>query len=271
MIYAEAVFIDNFIMDMLLLCIAARSSAVHTRFWRLAAGAAAGGAYAVGCAALPILAFPPVILAVSAVMCVIMTGFSLRLFFDVLVRLWAFSLLLGGGVYAASVLFGTVTSGETAVIRYLLIGCSAAVVASEYLMRRTFRPAESVTVEAVFSGRSVVFSAAYDSGAAIRDSSGGGVIIADSSVFGDMPLNVRGHKKQRRFRIQTAGGYAELFGIMPDRLILTAGGTRYIARAYILLSDGVSLDGCPALIGRGIRAIKTTGERQRCEKDSVNF
>lgn len=270
-VYIELILLDNFTADFLLLMAAMRVSARRVRPLRAVFGAAIGGIYALVAALVPTLSFAPVSLAVCISMCAIAHGIRpLRAFFHYLFIFLAIAALFGGCVFAVVyALGGTLSSGviNLPILRYLLIGGTLGVLLYEIFCRRTVLfPACICTVEAFFGSHSIVFSATPDSGARIVDDTGGGVIvIQDAFLEKACPSISSSAHKTKYFTIHTASGSVRLKGVLPDKLVIRAQEGVYEARAYLVLAENISLDGCPALIGKGVRAVKIAKESHPCK------
>lgn len=267
MMYIELILADNFAIDFLLLYASMRSSAARVKPLRLSLAALAGGVYAVLSYVCGILGIFPVKLAFGIVMCGVAAGFSRRMLKDVAVRFFAVSFIFAGVSFGIAAAAGdSAADGHMRIIRLLLIGGVIAVTVYESLIRRVYTPKGICTAEACFGGSSVVFSAVPDPCAVLKDGGGGGVILADKSLFADRAeLFIRQKKyKTRSFYIRTASGTKRLTGIMPDELTITDGERVYGAKAYIVLAENIEIDGCRALLGRGIR-MTVKEENSKCK------
>ena len=272
MMYIELIIIDNFCVDFLILYASMRGSSARIRLFYIAAAALFGGIYTVLTGTFYVLESIPFKLAVSVLMCCSAVRFAgVRIIADVCIRFWAISFLFAGAVYGMSCALHIELSSGTPlqVARMLLIGGVLAAILYEALIKRAYAPKCICTVEAFFGGSSCIFTAVPDTCAVLTDGSGGGVILADKSLFENNSEFYFSRKKYRTrsFYIKTVSGTKKITGVMPDKLYITDNGTTYRARAYIVITDNIEIDGCPALLGRGIK-MTVEKENYECKKTS---
>ncbi len=256
-VYAELIFFDNFITDYFILFISMRSSASRIQPLFIAAGAACGGAYAIAAAIFPVLGLSIIRVISGALLCTVAAcPKKPSVIADAYLRFLVFSLLLSGCVFTIECFLKS-TSTIWITVKCILVGAAVCLTVFELYNRRSAHLSRKYTVKAIINKQEVSFSAVFDSGAAVTDENGGGVIIADNSVFTGMDFDCAGSNiKKRSFKLSTLTGSASLTGIIPDELYITDGSIIYRARAYIIIANGINIDGCSALIGRGIKLTK---------------
>ena len=190
-IYVDAVFLRNAVLDYLLLLSAARLVRHPLRRGRFALAAALGGVFAAGAAVPPLgwLAGPVPLLAASLGMA--------RLSFGPAPGLWrgwgaflALSAAFAGAVYALGQLTGQ-RGGPffTAPPRLLLLSFGGCYALAALLTRRLLRAgdAEVLSVEIVLGDRTAVFPALRDTGNRLSDPlSGRDVLVADPRALASL-------------------------------------------------------------------------------------
>lgn len=268
-VYIELVFLDNFLINLLILLLAARLTSLKVRWRRFALAAAAGGIYA--CAALVcggILASLPVKAAIALVMCFI--GFWTRgekRFLFSTCAFWAVSFVLAGAIYASMISFGepSVISGTIVVrppLRYILLGLSAGTVITSILarIRRNLRLRENcgVKMRLKFGERQIYVKAFVDTGNMVKEPlSGCGVIflsrITARELLGEnMVLLLTGSKdtqtdKLRIVPCSTAAGKELFYGIEIDEAGLKESCAEN--RAVVCIAKHVLPSGFEAIVG----------------------
>lgn len=182
----EVVYIDvlaaiNFAVDFLLLLATARLSGIYVRRWRLAAGAAAGAAYAV-CSVYPmpaILLWPPLRLTVGLVMVWLAFG---RQEWATLGKLYLLFLLVAFGFAGCSVALYLMTGTRLGYggvyyfnvsFRVVAAACAIAYVLSGLLFRGAAKHGAvhhtAEQVEVALGDRRACFSLLYDTGNDLAD------------------------------------------------------------------------------------------------------
>lgn len=253
-VYIELIFLDNFLLDSLLLWLVSRFTS-KTKLVRILSVAVIGGIYALTASFFKFLSVP---------FCKILIGFLMTaicfprnaaksfLFFSV------FSMLLGGIAFALDSPAETFGSNE----RLLIISSLIIILLTELLCKTNFAPSASITVEAVFNDRSLIFTAEYDSGCTVKDQRGKAVILIDKNYFiTNINTDVFHKNKTHKFFISTVSGTKELIGIKPKNIILKDQYRRYRADAWLVIADEICLNGSPAIFGKGLI---TESEENQC-------
>ncbi len=268
-VYVEFVLLDNFLMDFLLLYLALRFSEKKARLGRVCGGAALGAVYAAAAVALPFLqSFPCKLLASLLMLLCARTYRPWKNFLRTAALFYAATFLFGGACFAAMYFFSRETySGafiNLPVLRYLLLGGTAAVLLIEYLSRRHYpRQQTAYHLSATLAGETIHLDAFLDTGNHLRDLSGRSVIIASQdAVFSQITpalkskLCLEEWESSRAaglrlmlFPLETVSGKGMLVSFFPDSLLLTAEGKTYAAKAYIALCDQPLNENYTALLG----------------------
>ena len=248
---------ENFIMDLIILFASLCGSSEKIRILFVVSGALLGGIYSVCSEIVMFLNILPVKLTVAFLLCAVSVRFSsLRCIADLFIRFISISFIIAGCCFAIDVnLSKNGIISYSYLLKYLITSVITGLFIFYSLIKRCYIPKNKCTVEVDFGSHTSVFFAIPDQCTVLKDHTGGGVIIADRKLFPDHIPELLSDKKikKRTFHIRTAAGVKTLIGIMPKKLLITENTDRYIARAYIVLSDDIDIDGCSALIGRGLK------------------
>ncbi|MCD8192206.1 MAG: sigma-E processing peptidase SpoIIGA [Oscillospiraceae bacterium] len=185
-IYADSLFLLNAVIDYLLLLAAAKVSAAPLRRWRLALGAALGGAYSVAAALWPqYFALGAVKAAAAAVM--VLAAFGAERFWRRFLTFLAAAALFAGAVYALSGLAGgRVVNVSMGALALAFAVCYAAVsLVFRHSGERAERCVEPLKLE--LAGRRVTLAALLDSGNGLRDAvSGLRAAVGDAKALAEL-------------------------------------------------------------------------------------
>lgn len=255
-IYADALFFLNALVDYLLLLAAARLAGEPLRRWRFALGAVLGGGYAVAIflPGLVFLAHPLCRLASAALMLLLAYGGSRRLLRQGVLFV-ALTCAFGGGVVAIGLLGGTGLSLGGGVFYSALdlkvVLLSAAVcygvltLVFQRLARHSAAGGELVSIKLCLGERSVSLTALIDTGNTLADPiSGRPVMVAEGERAG--VLFPREHRPgPADLRDPTAalarlgtGEWRSRFRLLPYRSVGVERGLLLAVRV-----DGLELDG----------------------------
>ncbi len=268
-VYIELVFLDNFIVNLLVILLASRLTKTPVRWRRYGLAAALGGAY--GCLALGISG----LLETAAVK--IAAGFAIcfaayfrrgeRGFLKNTCAFWAASFVLAGAIYACMFSFGEPASIGSVVIvrapvRYVLLGLLVGAVLTGLLARVrkrvVRRESESELLRLTLGERSITVKAFADSGNLARDPVGGKSVVflsraAAAELLSRDLLALMWNKTPcptDRLRIipcATAAGLKLLYGVEIDGVALKDDETSL--KAVVCLSDVPLPHGCGAIAG----------------------
>lgn len=264
-VYVELIWIENFLLDFVILLLSMRLSQKRTSFVRCAAGGAAGGVYAVFAALYPFLrGIPFKLLSLAIMAAAVFLPSSWRAYLRFGGYVLFVSAVFGGGgamAYYALGSMGVRTAVSGQVMAVCGLGISLAVVAAEIVIRRKNPEMNKVYhVRATILGEQVAFDAMLDTGNDVRDFSGNGVIFADEDTFfGEISdglkesiLQMDGRVMVRPFYCSTIDGPGRHLGVMPDETSIQVGGDEYAAKAYILLGKNIKLGDCRGILGNGL-------------------
>lgn len=223
-VYADILFLINFSMDFLSLCLTGRLTA-HRMSRRRLIPAAAFGALA-GCAAmfLPLNGIPFVLAGLLTAFAVVRIAFgksgSLRQLVRDTLILWGTGTLLGGILTSVLSIGNAVwqDGGNGSFVPLVLLGFAAASGFLRITGHSTEKRSAEVTVTS--AGTSAVFTALCDSGCLLTEPiSGMPVIIASEAVLGTLGELLSSENTPLRLRMIPAegiGGHRLLRGFVPD-------------------------------------------------------
>ena len=251
-IYADTIFIINFIINYLILLATARICAVRTTRWRIAIAGAAGGIYSV-MAVMPPLVFwgnPLVKIVFGALM--VYTAFGWR---DGLLRVvlvfFAVSAAFAGALLAVSLLSGDGRAGLMTPVSFRVLVLSFAVcyAAVTLVFRHVARVrGKLVSLTVRNGGREIRMVALIDTGNSLRDPiTGGAVIVTGVSAAKKLftravedavaELCSRDAAKVLEELAQTGTGVK--FRLVPYSAVGVSGGMLLAFRPDEILVDGV--------------------------------
>ncbi len=223
-VYADILFLINFSMDFLSLCLTGRLTARRMSRRRLMLAAAFGSL--AGCAAmfLPLDGIPFVLAGLLTALAVVRIAFGKAGSFGQLVRdtliLWGTGTLLGGIMTSVLSLGNAVwqEDGNGSFAPLVLIGFTAASAFLRLAGHSSGKRSAEVTVTA--AGTSVSFAALCDSGCLLTEPiSGMPVIVASEAVLGTLGGLLASEDPPLRLRMIPAegiGGHRLLRGFIPD-------------------------------------------------------
>lgn len=268
-VYAELVFLDNFIINLLVVLLAARLSSLRVRWGRFVLAAAVGGLYA--CAALSLgsaAASLPIKAVVAIAMCFI--GFWARgekRFIAGTCAFWAVSFVLAGAIYAVMLSLGEPAAIGGVIIvrapvRAILIGlCAGAVlitVIGHIRRQAQKRGQNSERISLFIDQQQIHVNAFVDTGNLVCEPlSGCGVIFLSREIAKEL-LGSKlyaltqgcGKLQTDRLRIvpcETAAGKELLYGIQIDKVVLAG---QYSGISAVVCAAGRPLPGdCGAIVG----------------------
>lgn len=271
-IYTELVFLDNFIVNLLILFLASLLTGSKKRWARLAASASLGGIYA--CAAFGTSGFGgsfPAKAAVSAAMCFIAYyAKNERNFWKNVCAFYITSFVFAGAIYGITYCFGEPGIFGAAIsvrppVGCILTGLGSGIVTAGIFSRvrkRTIeREKRSIDVELTFGGRSAKLRAFVDTGNMLTEPMGGlGVALVSTAAAKELfdkdtldLLGCRGSRPTEKLRIipvMTAAGQGLLYGMEIDGIALE--GRKEVIKAVVCVARGSLAYGCGAVIGSGI-------------------
>lgn len=266
-LYAELVFLDNFLMDFLLCWLSLRLTKLKIILLNVSIGALFGGIYAALAPAFPLLLHPVFKIAVSFGICFLSSGMyrkasriSLKKYFILVLCLYICSFISGGAMTAIMYALGIpVTEGfiRLPYLRYVLLGAAITVALCEWLLRRRVTLSDVYDIEIRISGSIIFLKGIVDTGNTTKDFGGQGVIFADRKhVLAQLCGKDRSllqtsdtSVKKRLFALETASGAAVAEAFMPDSIIVRKGTLEYRIICYIGLCDHIHCKNCNALIG----------------------
>ncbi len=278
-IYVELVFLDNFIINFLILLLSSLLTRSKIRWGRISISAAIGGIYACavfGTSGLAISVFVKV--AVSLIMCFIAYyGKDTKAFLKNTCAFYITSFVLAGAVYATTFCFRQPQVFGTAFMvrppaRYILLGlgAGAALTAlfSRVRKRVLHRERHSADLVLEYKGRREKLRAFVDTGNILRDPINGlsvvFVTIAAAKKLFDKDtldiLNCSSGKVTERLRIipcTTAAGADIFYGIEIDRIKLTRGVGEI--KAVVCIARASLAEGCDAVVGGSVMDELTKG------------
>ncbi len=248
-IYLELVFLDNLLLDFILLFFCCRISEKRVNFLRLLAGAAIGGLYSALALPLPWLTSPWIKIPVASLLCLPLGIRPFRLYLRRLLLFFLVSFLLGGILFAFlctqnGYLIG---SAQFPLLRYLLLGMCLLCVLAEFLARQTYpQPNRRYQLSFRLYGHTIWLQALVDTGNCLQDAGGGGVIVMERNALSKQ-LSAEELQKLynpgeaqlpiRTFACSTATGSASLYAFAPEALTLHFHGRSYSIKAYIALGE----------------------------------
>lgn len=270
-VYIELIFIDNFLINLLILLLAARLAATKIRWGRHILAAAVGGIY--GCMAVVIdwIGFLPFKAVVAIAMC--FAAFwapKESRFLKSTCAFWAVSFILAGAAYASAISFGEPSMAGGVIMikpcgRYILTGISAGAVLTSILsrIRKNVRLKEScsVTLRLRYEGKTYCAKTFVDTGNLVKEMfSGCHVIFLNRSaavkLLGKQILSLtagKGDISTERLRIVpcvTAAGKQIFYGIEIDEVeLLEAKGN---VRAVVCMAKHALPSGFEAIAGSGL-------------------
>lgn len=290
-IYIEMVFLDNFIVNLLILLLSSMLTGTKKRWGRIAASAAIGGVYA--CAVFGANGFQTSFViktTVSAVMCLIAYyAKNEKHFWKNVCAFYITSFVFAGAIYGITFCLGQPETfgGAVAVkplISYILIGLALGIIMISIFGRvhkRTIKR-ESGTAEVCISygGHTAEVNAFIDTGNILTEPlSGLGVVFVSAAAGKEIfdkhtldLLNCRGGPPTDRLRIipcMTASGAGVFYGIEIDEIMLK--GQQERVKAVVCIAKGTLAYGSEAVIGSSIldELMKGAGhDKVFCEKDS---
>jgi stage II sporulation protein GA (sporulation sigma-E factor processing peptidase) len=271
-VYIELVFLDNFIVNLLIILLASRLTKTPVRWGRFSLAAALGGIY--GCFAVGFIGWLEM-LAVK-----IGAGFAMgaiafwrrgeRGFWKNICAFWAASFVLAGAIYACMISFGEPASIGGAVVvrppvRYILLGLFVGAVLTDLLarVRRRVIQRESHTAMLTLKleDRQTTVKALIDTGNMARDPlSKNSVIFLSHAVARELLgsklyILISAHKPVPTDRLRivpcaTAAGQGIFYGIELDDVALS--GVSRGLRAVVCISQRPLPSGCGAIAGNDL-------------------
>ncbi len=268
-VYIELVFLDNFIVNLLVILLASRLTKTPVRWRRFCAAAALGGVY--GCIAVALSGWPETVtvkIAAGFAMCFIAYfRRGERGFWKNTCAFWVASFVLAGAVYACMLSFGepVAIGGAFAVkapVRVILLGLLLGAVLTDLLARvkqRALRREEHAALLTLTLGEKTVTVKAFaDSGNLVRDPINRlNVIFLSRAVAGELLgsdlmelVSKKTPKPTDRLRIvpcATASGQRLFYGIEIDKAALP--GAPKGMKAVVCLSQLPISGGFGAIAG----------------------
>jgi stage II sporulation protein GA (sporulation sigma-E factor processing peptidase) len=269
-IYADEVFLINLAVNYLVLLAGAKLCGISGRRWRMALGAALGGAYAVSAIISPFLQHPAVKVSVGILMTVIAFGEHKRIF-RIILTVFGVSAAFAGVIYALSLMTGADYAGRGFVsvsFKMLVLSFGVCYLIVDIVFKRLARAtSEIVRVAVVYRGRKAETDALMDTGHSLKDPlSGDQVIIIGAEALSPLfdrdtawimtlpPADAveRLVKTGHRFRLITYSAVGVESGMLaafrPDRVIIKG---REVRNCIIAISPNSVSDGgaYSALIG----------------------
>lgn len=256
-IYADVLFLINFILDFLCLYVAGAILSVKAKLFRLVISAFAGGIYslfAVYLVSLPPYITLPVHIFAALLICLIANGFhSVKVYLSRSVVFIVTSAFMGGIISALLSLTGryyTFNGGFYAEISpvFLIIVALLSVGAAYAYALVCQRKTSNMHLEAVIEKDGNVYSVSLlvDSGLFVLDPLTGKrvIIVSHTAFMGDIPPS------HRVIPVKTASGNGILYGFKPDKLIIKRLGEKDRETDAIVAIDTVnsSFSGCDGLI-----------------------
>ncbi len=264
-VYFELVFLDNFLLDFILLFFSFRLSEKRVNFKCLFIGAAIGGLYGALSVALPILNTFIAKLFASALLCMPGGLRPFRLYLRRILFFYSISFLFGGILFAflctqTGYLVGSV---QFPLLRFILIGLCILCLFIEFWLRQNYPRVNLVyTLSFQLYEHQFCFRAFVDTGNQLRDMGGNGVIIAKRNQIEEqlsikelemLYTPLKAPVPVRTFSCNTAIGTASLFAFAPQKIILSDNRRSYSLKAYIALCDFPLPSHCDALLPQNLR------------------
>lgn len=261
-IYLESIFLDNFLPNFFLLYLSG-SFLQKRRFLRAISGGAFGGIYAIFAAYFPILCQPWFKFAAGILMCILCFGVK-KTCLKGSVRFFVASFLLGGIAFGLYYCTNIPSTNLEKIRRIVLISGICMLILLEILRRIQPKSiTEAVSIRMRCGENLLSFTAEYDSGTVIRDEHGNGVILLNrnfakthlpQNIYADLMLCPSSSLYRTRFfTVQTAAGKIKLIGFRPDSLSIFIQDKTLETDCYILLADGIRLNGSPAIFGKDLK------------------
>ena len=268
-VYIELVFLDNFIVNLLIILLTSRLTKTPVRWSRFSIAAALGGIY--GCFAIGFsgwLEMMGVKIAAGFAMCAVAYWrHGERGFWKNVCAFWAASFVLAGAIYACMISFGEPASIGGAVVvrppvRYILLGLFVGAVLTDLLARARRRvlkrESRTVMLTLTLEGRQTTVKAFVDTGNMVRDPLKKHSVIflshAAARELLDHKLYVltlgQSSMPTDRLRIvpcATAAGQGVFYGIELDDATLQ--GISQGLRAVVCISKRPLPSGCGAIVG----------------------
>ena len=268
-VYIELVFLDNFIVNLLIVLLASRLTKTPIKWGRFSVAAALGGIY--GCFAVGLsgwLQMLTVKIAAGFAMCFIaFWQRGERGFWKNVCAFWAASFVLAGAVYACMISFGEPASIGGAVIvrppvRYILLGLFVGAVLTDLLarVRRRVLKRESQTVmlNLILGEKQTAVKAFVDTGNLAHDPLSKLSVVflshaAAQALLGNKLYTLITKKAAiptDRLRIvpcETAAGQGVFYGIELDDVMLQ--NQSQGLRAVVCISERPLPSGCGAVVG----------------------
>lgn len=256
-IYIELVFLDNFLMDFIILFFAARLSEKRVKFSRVSAGAGIGALYSVlalGFAPLSGLALKCIAL---AIMCFPLGARPAKRYFLRCGLALLCSFLFGGCILFAMLALDAPLHGAylgLPILRYILLGLAVGITLLELFARAPSpKPGTDYLIHAEFSGAAINLRGFLDTGNLLQSPGGLSVIIVARSAANQALLEQMELHALPSFPCRTASGESSLPGFLPDKLIITTEHKSYTAKAYLALADTSFPEGYTALLGPNLK------------------
>ncbi len=274
-LYADTLFLSNFVLNLLALSLAGRVMHLPVRRWRLFLASAIGGAYAVLAILLSLPGGLHVVIGIllSALLIRVTFGKSgrLSLFFRTLALFYFSSVLLGGAIDA---LFALVEEafGSRLHAPFRAADATLAVGFLAYLLLRFLSGLlgggalpHSVSVRIGHAGRSVTLPLLVDSGCLLRDPMTGksAILVSVSALRSVLPrevlsaaehsaISIPGERtlalRCRLLPMRSAGGEKLLLAFSPDEVRLLSDGRRLDVWVALYTADDTRFGGCRGLL-----------------------
>ncbi|MGI5849802.1 MAG: sigma-E processing peptidase SpoIIGA [Christensenellales bacterium] len=268
-VYIELIFIDNFIINLLIIHCTSVLTKVKKQWGRYVCSAAVGGVYAsavFGTSGFAVSVIAKV--AVSFAMCCIAFYIKKeRSFLKNICTFYVTTFVFAGSIYACMFCFGDpVTYGTSIVVRpflrYILLGCVVGAVLIGVFGRIRKRLSEreriSTDVVLIYGSRKVYVRAYIDTGNMLTEPlTGYGVVLITKGIakalFDNDTIDLmlcRGITQTDRLRIiacTTAIGESVLYGIEIDRIELRGANTA--TKAVVCVAKGTLAGGYGAIVG----------------------
>jgi len=258
-VYIELIFLDNFLIDYLLLYMAS-GCYCRRKLLRILTGGIIGGIYGVLCVLIPLFSRFAFRILMGVFMCAITFGFN-RSLLKATVCFFGASFLLGGSVFFF--FFRSYPDGNSVSGRIILSGIFLAVTILECSKRFRTNISGTINTEADIGGEKICFTAEHDTGLLVHDEYGNGVILLDKNyaekklskkILEDIALCPNSKTiKTRWFTVSTAAGKKRIIGVHSDHVILNNGKTDLLCCCYILMSEHITINGSPAIYGDGLK------------------
>ena len=289
-LYADTLFLSNFVLNLLALSLSGRVMHLPTKKWRLYLASALGGAYAV---LAVLLALPSVLhiftgIILSGVFLLIAFGKSGRigLFLRTLALFYFSNVLLGGAIEA---LFTLIEESFGARLQAPFRTADAVLVIGflAYLLLRFVSSLlgggtlpHSVSVRIEHDGRAVTLPLLVDSGCLLSDPmTGKGVLLVSVSALrsilprevlssAERPSVTMPHERTLALRcrlipMQGAGGEKLLLAFRPDHVVLLSDGRPLDVFVALYTADSTRFGGCRGLLSSGLLYGRSGTKKQK--------